>query len=176
MIGTDIREDTPGYQPPEGADEQPPWVLALKMALSCALVALAVRLIGFPNPSTGVISAAFLVSNGPVATARSTVWRVLSLFVGGTLGLLAAYSGQAAGKVPFLWFPLFGAVSGWAGSLKPDMIYLIVIAVVVAAQGVAGDQPIPEVATEVGVQIAVSCLIAPAVVWGVEWVRARKGN
>ena len=174
MSRTDIREDTPGYQPPEGADDQPPWVLALKMGLACTLVVAIVRLIGFPNPTTGVISTAFLVSNAPVATLRSTLWRMISLVIGGVLGLAAAFVGRPEGQVPLLYFPLLGAVGGWLGSLKPDLIYVIVIGVVVAAQGAAGDQPIPEVAAEMAVQIAVSCVIGPIVVWAVEWVRARK--
>ena len=175
MSGPDIREDTPGYSPPEAADEQPPWVLALKMAVACTLVALIVRLIGFPNPTTGVISTAFLVSNAPVATLRTSFWRMGSLVLGGALGVMAAAFGRPAGEVPLWYFPLLGAVGGWLGSLKPDLIYVIVIGVVVAAQGAAGDQPVPEVATEMAVQIAVSCLVGPAVVWAVEWVRARKG-
>ena len=176
MSGTDIREDTPGYSPPEGPDEQPPWVLALKMGVACALVAALVRLIGFPNPTTGVISTAFLVSNGPVETIRSTFWRMASLFLGGALGIVAAFVGQSEGRVPLWYFPLLGAVGGWLGSLKPDLIYVIVIGVVVAAQGAAGDQPVPEVAAEMAVQIAASCAVAPAVVWAVEWVRARMGG
>ena len=173
MGDTDIREDTPGYRPPEAADEQPPWVLAFKMALACTLVALIARLAGYPNPTTGVISTAFLVSNGPMKTWRTALWRMASLLLGGVLGILAAYLGRPLGREPLWFFPLLGAVGGWLGSLRPDLIYVIVIGIVVAAQGAEGDQPIPEVAMEMAVQIAASCIVGPAVVWAVESVRAR---
>ena len=173
MGGPDIREDTPGYHPPEAADEQPPWVLAFKMALACTLVALIARAAGYPNPTTGVISTAFLVSNGPVETFRSALWRMASLFLGGVLGVIAAFFGRPLEREPLWFFPLLGAIGGWLGSLKPDLIYVIVIGIVVAAQGAEGDQPIPEVAMEMAVQIAASCIVGPAVVWAVESVRAR---
>ena len=173
MGGPDIREDTPGYHPPEAADEQPPWVLAFKMALACTLVALIARAAGYPNPTTGVISTAFLVSNGPVKTASTALWRMASLLIGGALGMVAAQFGRPLAQEPLWFFPLLGAIGGWLGSLRPDLIYVIVIGIVVAAQGAKGDQPIPEVAVEMAVQIAASCIVGPAVVWAVESVRAR---
>ena len=176
---TDIREDTPGYDPPEGPGEHEGWWLALKFAVACTLVALIARSIGFADPTTGIISSAFLVANGPLATIRTALVRFGGLFVGAGLGVAGAYWGLSdatdGAVVPILFFTLLAAITGLLAAREPGLMYVTVIGVVVATVGVAGQQPVPEVAAQVGILIAISCAVGPTVVWTTEKARAHVG-
>lgn len=173
---TDIREDTPGYEPPEGPGEHQGWWLALKFAVACTLVALIARAIGFTDPTTGIISSAFLVANGPLATVRTALVRFGGLFIGAGLGVAGAYWGMSdatdGAMVPILFFTILAAVTGLLAAREPGLMYVTVIGTVVATVGVAGRQPVPEVAVQVGLLIAISCVVGPTVVWAAEKLRA----
>ena len=173
-----IREDRPGARPHQGAEEHSPFWLAFKFALACLLVAAIAKGIGYSNPTTGIISAAFLVANGPMETLRTAAVRMGALAIGAVVGVAGAYWGQTSGNVvPLLYFPILGVVTGLLAAKSQPLLYITVIGVVVATTGAQADEGIWATATEVAVQVAISCAVGPLVVWGAEkahaWWRGR---
>ena len=169
-----IREDRPGAQPHQGAEEHSPWWLAFKFALACLLVAVLTKWIGYNNPTTGIISSAFLVANGPVETVRTAAVRMGALAIGAAVGVAGGYWGQAHDNVvPLLFYPALGVVTGLLAAKSQPLLYITVIGAVVATTGAQADTGVLATAMEVAAQIAISCIVAPVVVWGTEKVHAR---
>ena len=172
MSGGSIREDRPGPQPHETAEQHAPAWLALKFALACFLVAALAKLAGYSNPTTGIISAAFLVASGPVESLRSAGARMAALAIGVILGIGGAFWALPGEVVPLLFFPLLGAAAGVLATWSRSFIYVTVIGVVVATTGVDAEDGVWATAAEVAVQVAISCFVAPAVVWAAEKAHA----
>ena len=169
-----IREDRPGAQPHQGAEEHAPWWLAFKFALACLLVAAITKWMGYSNPTTGIISSAFLVANGPMETVKTATVRMGALAIGAAIGVGGAYWGQGnENVVPLLYYPLLGVVTGLLAAKSQPLLYITVIGAVVATTGAQADTGVLATAMEVAVQIAVSCVVGPLVVWGTEKVHAR---
>lgn len=168
-----IREDRPGARPHQGAEEHsPPW-LAFKFALACLLVAAIAKWIGYDNPTTGIISSAFLVANGPMQTVKTAAVRMGALAIGAGIGVAGAYWGQGTDNtVPLLYYPLLGIATGLLAAKAQPLLYITVIGAVVATTGAKADTSVLSTATEVAAQVAISCVIGPAVVWGTEKVHA----
>ena len=173
LSGTDPRETTGGYRPPEKAEHHEWWWLAAKFAVAWALIDLVCGAIGLPSPSTGIIAAGFLVSSPPVAAVKVTIWRIVGMFVGVIMGSAGAYWGTATdGEIPTAFFILFGVLVGAMATQRDALTYAAVIGTVVAAQGVADDTSITTVAWETAIQLVIGCLIGLAVIWTAEKVRA----
>ena len=130
------------------------------------------KLFGYSNPTTGIISAAFLVANGPMATLRTAAIRIGALIIGGAIGLVGAFWGQPDHAVPLVFYPLLGAITGLLAARSQPLLYVTVIGVVVATTGAQADTGVLESATGIAVQIVISCVVGPAVVWGTEKARA----
>lgn len=168
-----IREDRPGAQPHEGAEEHSPLWLAFKFAFACLLVAAITKAIGYDNPTTGIISSAFLVANGPMSTVRTAAVRMGALAIGAAIGVGGAFWGQGnENVVPLLYYPLLGAATGALAAKSQPLLYITVIGAVVATTGAQSETGVWATATEVAAQVAISCVIGPAVVWGTEKVHA----
>ena len=175
MSAADPREHTDGYRPPEGSEDHPGWILALKFGIAMGTVAVVCALADMNDPTTGVIAAAFLVGSPPVQAVRVAALRILGMFVGAGLGVVGAYWGLATGNgVPPAFFAGFGLVVGALASLRSPLTYAAVIGVVVATSGAAGDASVPTVALETSLQLVIGCAVAVAVIWTVEKLRAMR--
>ena len=178
MSEESIREDRPGAQPHQGAEEHSPFWLAAKFTLACLLVAVLAKWAGYDNPTTGIISAAFLVANGPMETVRTAAVRMGALAIGAVVGVGGAYWGvNSDNTVPLLFYPLLGAITGFLAAKAQPLLYITVIGAVVATTGAKADTGVLATTTEVAVQVAISCVIGPLVVWSTEkahaWWRTR---
>ncbi len=169
----DPRETTGGYSPPEKAEHHEWWWLAAKFSVCWAIIDLLCGALGMPSPSTGVIAASFLVTSPPVAAVKTTVWRVLAMFIGAAAGAGGAYWGLATdGEIPTTFFILFGVLVGAMTTYTSALAYAAVIGVVVAAQGVSSDTSVPTIVWETGLQLVIGCAVGLAVIWSFEKLRA----
>ncbi len=129
---------------------------------------------GLADASTGVIAASFLVAAPPVATLRTTAYRVIGMFIGAALGILGAVWGLANGhSVPPVYYLAFGAVVGVLASRKSALTYTSVIGAVVASSGASGSRPLAEIVLDTSLQLVIGCSMAILVVWGFETGRAK---
>ena len=160
-----------GYQPPESPDEDTWLVLGLKVGVAMVLADMIARGLGFAAPTWSVLTAAFLATSPPIASATAAVKKIVAMAVGIALGTAGAYAAQAMSGVPSLHFLLVGAVAGALGSRSPDYLFAAVVGTVVTFVGSGGGDPLPEVVTETVCMILIGCAVGPVVVWAIERVR-----
>ena len=164
------REDG-AYSPPRSPEDDTALVLGLKVGIAMLLADMIARGIGFPSPTWSVLTAAFLATSPPIASANAAVKKIVAMLVGITLGVAGAYAAQAMSAVPSLHFLVVGLVAGFLGSRSADYLFAAVVGTVVTFVGSGGGDPTAEVATRTVCMILIGCAVGPVVVWAVERVR-----
>ena len=160
-----------GYTSPQSPDRDHPLALGVKVGLAMWLADMIARALGFEAPTWSVLTAAFLATNPPLASARAAVRKTVALAVGLTLGVVGAYAAQAMSGVPTVHFAVVGLFAGWLGSRSPDYLFAAVVGTVVTFVGSGGGDPTAEVATRTICMVLIGCVIGPVVVFAVERVR-----
>ena len=160
-----------GYRPPEKPEDETWYWLGAKVALSMVTADFVARSAGFDSPTWSVLTAAFLATSPPIASAKAAARKLVALAVGIALGAGGAYLAELLSGVPSLHFALVGLVAGILGSRSSDFLFAAVVGTVVTFVGSGGGDPLPEVVTTTSCMVIIGCLIGPAVVWCVERVK-----
>ena len=168
---SDADAGSDGYQPPQSPEDDHPLVLGLKVAFAMLIADFVARSLGFSQPTWTVLTAAFLATSPPVASAKAAGRKLVALGVGIVLGLVGAYAAGWLSAVPSLHFALVGFVAGWLGTRSADYLFAAVVGTVVTFVGSGGGDPTIEVATQTVCMVLIGCAIGPAVVWAIERVR-----
>ena len=161
-----------GYRPPASPDQDHPVALGLKVGIAMLIADSLARLLGFDSPTWSVLTAAFLATAPPFASAKAALRKVVALLVGIVLGVGGAFAAGALSGVPTLHFLLVGFVAGWLGSRSSDYLFAAVVGTVVTFVGSSGSDPTIEVAVRTICMVLIGCVVGPAVVAVVESVRA----
>lgn len=164
--------DEAGYTSPQSPDEDHPLALGLKIGLAMWVADLVARTLGFDAPTWSVLTAAFLATSPPIASAKAALRKLVALAAGLALGVAGAFAAKAMSGVPSIHFAIIGLATGWLGSRSPDYLFAAVVATVVTFVGSGGGDPTVEVATRTVCMVLIGCVIGPAVVFAVE--RARR--
>ena len=167
---------TEDYAPPEAPEDNPWYVLGLKVALAMTAGYLLARLCGFESPTWTVLTAAFLATSPPIDSGRAAVKKAVALAVGVSLGAAGAYATQLLPQFPYLHIAVVGFVAGVLGSRSPDYLFAAVVGTVVTFVGSSGGDPLPEVVVQTTCMVLIGCAVGPATVWLVERVRARRAE
>jgi uncharacterized membrane protein YccC len=165
------RTDDAGYDPPASAEENPWYVLSLKVGLATMLGYLVARACGFEDPTWSVLAAAFLATSSPIASVGSALRKSLALLVGAALGAFGAISAAWLSGVPALHIALVGLTAGLLASRSSDYLFAAVVGTVVTFAASGGGDPIAEVVVTTICMVLIGCVVGPAVVWCVERVR-----
>lgn len=161
-----------GYTPPQSPEQDHPLALGIKVALAMWIADAVARSCGFDQPTWTVLTAAFLATSPPLASASAAQQKVVAMFVGIVLGAIGAYSASLMSGVPSIHFALVGLVAGFMGSRSPEYLFAAVVGTVVTFVGTGGGDPLHEVVTTTICMILIGCVVGPLVVLGVEKVRA----
>ena len=164
-------DDAHDYQAPQSPDQDTWLALGLKVGIAMILADMIARGVGFASPTWSVLTAAFLATSPPIASAKAALKKMIAMAVGIGLGVAGAYAAQAMSGVPSLHFLLVGAVAGILGSRSPDYLFAAVVGTVVTFVGSGGGDPTAEVATRTVCMILIGCAVGPAVVFAVERLR-----
>ena len=170
------------YEPPTSPDEDHPLSLVIKVAVAMVLAQWLATRAGFESPTWSVLSAAFLATSPPVASAAAAGRKVLATLVGVALGAAGAYAAQAMEGAVLVHVGLVGVVVGLLGNRSPDYLFAAIVAMVVTFTGVGGDDPLAEVVVGTTCMILIGCAVGPPVVFVVErvkralWRRRRRGH
>ena len=160
-----------GYEPPQKPEQESWYWLGAKVGLSMVLADLVARNAGFDSPTWSVLTAAFLATSPPIASAKAAGRKLVALAVGIALGAGGAYLAELLSGVPAIHFALVGIVAGILGSRSSDFLFAAVVGTVVTFVGAGGGDPLPEVVTTTACMVMIGCAIGPAVVWAVERVK-----
>ena len=170
------RDDAEPYRSPD-APESDHWLaLGIKVAAAMFLTDLVARLCGFSEVTWSVITAAFLATNPPVESARSAAMKLAALLVGLALGAAGAAFGQLLLSVPALHFAAVGLVVGALATRSSEYLFSAIVATVVTFSGLSGGDPVVEIVVTTASLVLIACLVAPAVVWGVERLRRLRAD
>ena len=167
----DESDDDEGYRPPEKPEDESWYWLGAKVALSMLVADSVARSAGFDSPTWSVLTAAFLATSPPIASAKAAGRKLVALAVGIALGAAGAWSADLLSGVPSLHFAIVGLVAGVLGSRSSDFLFAAVVGTVVTFVGSGGGDPLPEVVTTTACMVMIGCTIGPAVVWLVERVK-----
>ena len=160
-----------GYSPPQAPEDDTWYWLGAKVAVSMLLADLVARSGGFDSPTWSVLTAAFLATSPPVASAKAAGKKLVALAVGVALGAAGAWSAELLSGVPALHFALIGMIAGILGSRSADYLFAAVVGTVVTFVGSGGGDPLPEVVTTTTCMVLIGCIVGPAVVWCMERIR-----
>ena len=163
-------EDT-GYKPPQTPEQDHFLSLGLKMAIAMLIADFVARRAGFESPTWAVLTAAFLATSPPVASAKAALKKLVALAVGVMLGAAGAYAAQLLESVPSIHFAIIGLIAGFLGSRSADYLFAAVVGTVITFVGSGGGDPLPEVIAQTTALVLIGCAIGPAVVWVVERVK-----
>ena len=163
--------DDASYRPPQSPDRDAAWSLGLKMALAMLAADAVARGLGFESPTWSVLTAAFLATSPPIASARAALNKLVAMVVGIGLGVAGAWAAMALEGIPSLHFAIVGLVAGFLGSRSPDYLFAAVVGTVITFVGSGGGDPLAEVVTQTACMIVIGCLIGPAAALAVERFR-----
>ena len=170
-----------GYQPPQSPEDDHWLSLGIKVAAAMLIANIVATRSGFEDPTWTVLTAAFLATSPPIASAKAAGKKIVALFIGVALGAAGAYVAQSMSGVPSLHFALVGLVAGALGSRSADYLFAAVVGTVITFIGSGGGDPLPEVIATTTVMVLIGCAIGPVVVWVVErvkraWYERRHGT
>lgn len=164
----EAHDDDTGYKPPETPQDDHPLSLALKVGVAMVIADTIARGLGFASPTWSVLTAAFLATSPPIASAKAAARKIVAMLVGIALGLVGAYTAALMSGVPSIHFLLVGVVAGYLGTRSPDYLFAAVVGTVVTFVGVDGSDPTMEVAIRTVCMILIGCAVGPVVVWAIE--------
>lgn len=165
------RDAETGYEPPETPQEDHPLSLAAKVGIAMVVADMIARGLGFASPTWSVLTAAFLATSPPIASAKAAGRKIVAMLVGIALGLVGAYAASMMSSVPTIHFLLVGLVAGYLGTRSPDYLFAAVVGTVVTFVGSGGGDPTIEVAVHTVCMILIGCAVGPVVVWTIERIK-----
>ena len=160
------------YDPPESPSDDHWFWLGLKVAVAMFIANWIAMRAGFASPTWSVLAAAFLATNPPLRSGKAALRKLIATAVGVAVGVAGVYAGEALAQMRSLHFALVGAVTGLLGSRSPDYLYAAVVGTVITFTAANGNDPTVEVVTRTVCMILIGCAVGPAVVYGVERLRA----
>ena len=160
-----------GYTPPQKPEDDHFLSLGLKVAIAMLIADFVARRAGFDAPTWSVLTAAFLATSPPIASAKAAGKKLVALAVGIALGAAGAYAAQLLESVPSVHFAIIGLVAGFLGSRSADYLFAAVVGTVITFIGSGGGDPLIEVVTQTTAMVLIGCAVGPAVVWVIERVK-----
>ena len=168
---SDTSAEDEGYHPPESPEQDHFLSLGLKVALAMLVADFVARRLGFEAPTWSVLTAAFLATAPPVASAKAAGLKLVALAVGVALGTAGAFAASWLESVPSIHFAIVGFVAGALGSRSADYLFAAVVGTVITFIGSGGEDPLGEVVVRTTAMILIGCAVGPVVVWVVERVK-----
>ena len=173
-VDHELSEDTEhGHRPLGAPGDHPAWLMGLRLALAVGASALVARLLGYGTPSWAIITAAYIATNPPAESLRTALSDLAAAVLGILFGLAAAWTFPAGEAVPVWHFVLIAFVGGACATRHPAFVYTVVVGTVVAFSAGEGAETPIEVALDCAALILIAVVLAPGVVWALEWVRSR---
>ena len=170
----DLSEDwDAGHRPLTAPRDHPAWLMGLRLAIAVGLAGLLARWAGYSAPSWAIITAAYLAVNPPAESLRAALGDLLATAIGIALGLAGAWAWSTGEAVPIWHFMGIAFVAGLLATRNAAFIYTIVVGTVVAFSAGGGGDGAWTTALDSAAQIAIASVTAPAVVWTLEFLRAK---
>lgn len=161
------------YVPPRSPEDDHPLWLALKVGLSMFLADLIASTIGFQAPTWSIILAAYLSTQPPQSSAGAAGRKLLAMVGGVALGVGSGYVHQfVPNQGVALTFAGLGLIAGVLATRSADYVFAAVVATVITFVAQTGEETVLVEGLRAAAMIVIGCLVAPAVVWSVERVRA----